>query len=102
MTMKIWRKRKTREKKKKGVVCYCTDLLDHLLKLLLLILLKSFVVLHRGHIQLMLGLGLRGLKRAGQDGEFDIFQNLSGDRKTTFNRLYALDSSHSQDGRLSE
>lgn len=54
-----------------------TNLLDHLLKLFLFVFLKGFVVLHRGHIQLMLGLGLRGLKRAGKDGDFNIFQDLS-------------------------
>lgn len=29
----------------------------------------------------MLGLGLRGLERAGKDGDFNIFQNLSGDKE---------------------
>lgn len=54
----------------------CTNLLDHLLKLLFFIFLKGFVVLHRGDVQLMLGLGLRGLKRACEDGNFNIFQDL--------------------------
>lgn len=49
-----------------------TDLIDHLLELLLLILLKSFVVLHRGHVKLMLGLRLGGLKRTGQDGNLCV------------------------------
>lgn len=53
-----------------------TNLLDHLLKFLFFIFLESFVVFHRSHIQLMLGLGLRRLKRAGKNGNFSIFQNL--------------------------
>lgn len=56
------------------------NLLDHFLKLLLFIVLECFVVLHRSHIQLMLGLGLRRFKWAGEDGNFSIFQNLSGDK----------------------
>lgn len=58
-----------------------TNLKDHLLKLFLFIFLEGFVVLHRGNVQLMLGLGLRGLKWAGEDGNFNIFQNLSGDEE---------------------
>lgn len=60
--------------------CRATNLLDHLFKLLLFILLESFVVLNRGNIQLMLGLGLRGLKRASKDCNFNIFQDLNGDK----------------------
>lgn len=62
------------------VTSYMSNLLDHLLKLLLLIFLECFVVLNRGHIQLMLGLGLRRLKWAGEDGNFHIFQNLCCDK----------------------
>ena len=50
--------------------------MDHLLKLLLLILLQRSVVLHTGHVQLVLGLRLGGLKRAGQDGNLCVLQEL--------------------------
>ena len=56
-----------------------TDLLDHLQELLLLVLLKCPVVLYRGNIQLMLSLGLWGLKRTGEDSDFCVFQNLKAE-----------------------
>ena len=62
-----------------GRRCSHTDLLDHLQELFLLVLLKRSVVLDRGHIQLMLGLGLWGLKRAGEDSDFCVFQNLKAE-----------------------
>lgn len=55
-----------------------TDLFDHLQELVLLILLQGLVFLHTSHVQLVLGLGLRGLKRAGQDGHLCVFQELRG------------------------
>lgn len=60
--------------------CWYTNLPDHLQELVLLIFLQGFVVLHRGDVQLMLGLGLRGLKRAGKDGNLCVFQNLGRDK----------------------
>ena len=56
-----------------GRQCSHTDLLDHLQELFLLVLLKCSVVLHRGNIQLMLSLGLWGLKRTGEDSDFCVF-----------------------------
>jgi hypothetical protein len=48
------------------------DLGDHLVKLLGLVLPQVPVVFNAGHIQLMLGLRLWGLKRTGEDGNLDI------------------------------
>lgn len=48
------------------------DLLDHLLELLLLVCLQLLVLLNGCNVQLVLGLGLWGLKRAGQNGNLGI------------------------------
>lgn len=48
----------------------------NLYKLVLLVLVQFFVIFHRGDVQLMLGLGLWWFKRAGQDGQRDVFQGL--------------------------
>ena len=52
------------------------DLLHHLVEFLQLVLPQVAVVLHVGHVQLVLGLWLGGLKRAGQDGQLHVFQAL--------------------------
>ena len=52
------------------------DLLDHFVKFLLFVFSQKFVIFNAGNIQLVLGFWLWGLKWAGQDGEFDIFQDL--------------------------
>ena len=52
------------------------DLLDHFVKFLLFVFSQKFVIFNAGNVQLVLGFWLWGLKWAGQDGEFDIFQDL--------------------------
>ena len=49
-----------------------TYLLNHVLECFLLVLLELLVVLHAGHVQLVLSLRLGRLKRAGQDGDIDV------------------------------
>ena len=52
------------------------DLLDHFVKFLLFVFSQKFVIFNAGNVQLVLCFWLWGLKWAGQDGEFDIFQDL--------------------------
>ena len=54
------------------IVKYDSNLLDHLLEGLLLVLPELLVVLHALNIKLVLGLGLWGLKWAGEDCNFNI------------------------------
>ena len=54
-------------------MCY---LLDHFLKLFSLVLSQVLVVFNIRDIQLVLGLWLRGLKRAGENGNFHVAQFL--------------------------
>lgn len=56
-----------------GCVTYL-DLFDHLPELVLLVLAESLVVFGGADCQLMLGLWLRGLKRAGEDSDFYILK----------------------------
>ncbi len=48
------------------------NLADHFVKLLGLVLSKLAVVLHAGHVQLVLGLWLWRFKWAGQDSDFNV------------------------------
>lgn len=57
-----------------------THLLNHLLELLLLVLLEGLVVLHRRHVQLVLGLRLRRLERTREDGDLGVLHLLRGQR----------------------
>ena len=54
---------------------------DHLVKLLDLVLAQLPVVLGVRHVQLVLRLRLGRLERAGQDGEFHVFELLKWDTK---------------------
>ena len=58
------------------------NLTNHLVELFDLVLAEVSVVLDVGDVQLVLGLGLRGLERASQDGQLDVFQYLKGDKKS--------------------
>lgn len=48
------------------------ELLNHLRELALLIILKLLKLLHRGNVQLVLGLGLRGFEGASQDSQLGV------------------------------
>lgn len=54
------------------------DLGHHLVELLGLVLPQVPVVLNASHVQLMLGLRLRGLERASQDSDLDVAEFLEG------------------------
>ena len=56
------------------------NLLDHFFKLLLLVFPQVLVVFDRGDIELMLSFRLGRLERAGEDGDFDVTQNLDQER----------------------
>lgn len=51
------------------------DHLHHPLKLLLLVLPQLPELLHAADVQMMLGLGTRGLEGAGEDGELGVADN---------------------------
>ena len=53
-----------------------THLFDHLFKFLLLVLAQLLIVLDRGHMQPVLGLGFGGLEGARQNGNFGVLQHL--------------------------
>ena len=55
-------------------------LLDHLVELFHFVLAKVPVVLHGGHVKLVLRLGLGRLKGAGQDGQLDFAKLLKKTR----------------------
>lgn len=46
--------------------------LDHIVKLLFLVLPKFLVLLYAGNVELMLGFRARGLERTGEDSEFRV------------------------------
>lgn len=50
------------------------DPLDHLLELLRLVLLQLLVLLDRGNVELVLGLGARRLKGTGEDGNLGVVE----------------------------
>ena len=62
---------------------YIVYLLDHLLEGLPLVLLELLVILDAGHVELVLGLGLGGLKRTGQDGNVHVLQLIFSNSHTT-------------------
>ena len=52
------------------------DLLNHFFEFLLFVLPQILVIFDGGDVELMLGLRLGGLERTGEDGDFNIPQDL--------------------------